>query len=123
MLAELLARRLLRRPEYSKGGFGAFQNAHTMADYPVAKVTDIAPGRTLRVVVDGTEILLCNCEGAIYAIEDVCTHDGAPLDQGELEECRIVCARHGAEFRRAHRRSADTSGRNAAANFFGTHPG
>jgi 3-phenylpropionate/trans-cinnamate dioxygenase ferredoxin subunit len=69
-----------------------------MADYPVAKVTDIPPERTLRVVVDGTEVLLCNCGGTIYAIEDVCTHDGSPLDQGELEECRIVCPRHGAEF-------------------------
>jgi 3-phenylpropionate/trans-cinnamate dioxygenase ferredoxin subunit len=69
-----------------------------MADYPVAKVTDIAPGRTLRVVVDGTEVLLCNVDGTLYAIEDVCTHDGAPLDQGELEGCRIVCPRHGAEF-------------------------
>jgi 3-phenylpropionate/trans-cinnamate dioxygenase ferredoxin subunit len=69
-----------------------------MADYSVAKVTDIPPGRTLRVVVDGTEVLLCNCNGAIYAIEDVCTHDGSPLDQGELDECTIVCPRHGAEF-------------------------
>ena len=69
-----------------------------MADYPVAKASDIADGTTLRVVVDGMEVLLCKCEGRIYAIEDVCTHDGAPLDQGELEGCRIVCPRHGANF-------------------------
>lgn len=69
-----------------------------MADYAVAKTTDIAEGTTLRVVVDGIEVLLCRCEGQIYAIEDVCTHDGAPLDQGELEGCRIVCPRHGANF-------------------------
>lgn len=69
-----------------------------MADYPVAKASDIADGTTLRVVVDGLEVLLCKCEGQIYAIEDVCTHDGAPLDQGELEGCRIVCPRHGANF-------------------------
>lgn len=69
-----------------------------MADYPVAKKSTIEPGRALRVVVDGTEVLLCNVEGTLYAIEDVCTHDGAPLDQGQLEECRIVCPRHGAEF-------------------------
>lgn len=69
-----------------------------MADYPVAKKSDIPPERTLRVVVDGIEVLLCNVEGTLYAIEDVCTHDGAPLDQGQLEECRIVCPRHGAEF-------------------------
>ena len=69
-----------------------------MADRPVAQVQDIPEGKTLRVVVDGVEVLLCHCEGQIYAIEDVCTHDGAPLDQGELEGCRIVCPRHGANF-------------------------
>ena len=69
-----------------------------MADYSVAKVSDIQPGRTLRVVVDGTEVLLCNVDGTLYAIEDVCTHDGGPLDQGELEGCRIICPRHGANF-------------------------
>ena len=69
-----------------------------MADYPVAKVSDIPPERAVRVVVDGVEVLLCNCEGRIYAVEDVCTHDGAPLDQGQLEGCRIICPRHGANF-------------------------
>ena len=69
-----------------------------MADQPVAKVSDIPEGRTLRVVVDGVEILLCHADGNIYAIEDICTHDGAPLDQGQLEGCRITCARHGAQF-------------------------
>jgi 3-phenylpropionate/trans-cinnamate dioxygenase ferredoxin subunit len=43
-------------------------------------------------------ILLCNAGGQIYAIEDVCTHDGGPLDQGELEGECIVCPRHGATF-------------------------
>lgn len=69
-----------------------------MSDKPVAKVSDVPEGKTLRVVVDGVEVLLCNCDGQIYAIEDVCTHDGGALDQGELEGCRIVCPRHGANF-------------------------
>ena len=69
-----------------------------MADYPVAKVTDVAEGKTLRVVVDGVEVLLCNCDGKIFAIEDVCTHDGSPLDQGDLEGWEITCPRHGAVF-------------------------
>jgi len=42
--------------------------------------------------------LLCNVDGDIYAIEDVCTHDGGELDQGWLEGCRIMCPRHGAFF-------------------------
>lgn len=69
-----------------------------VARHPVAKVSEIAPGTTRRVVVDSTEILLCNVEGRIFAIEDVCTHDGGPLDQGTLEDDRVVCPRHGATF-------------------------
>lgn len=69
-----------------------------MARQAVAKVSEIAPGSTRRVVVDSTEILLCNVGGTIYAIEDVCTHDGGPLDQGELEGESVVCPRHGATF-------------------------
>ncbi|MFN2448427.1 MAG: Rieske (2Fe-2S) protein [Candidatus Baltobacteraceae bacterium] len=69
-----------------------------MAHAPAARISEIPQGRTKRVVVDGIEVLLCNGGGTIYAVEDVCTHDGAPLDQGELEGCRIVCPRHGANF-------------------------
>ncbi|MDP9016899.1 MAG: non-heme iron oxygenase ferredoxin subunit [Candidatus Eremiobacteraeota bacterium] len=65
---------------------------------PVAKKSEIAPGTTKRVLVDRTDVLLCNVEGEIYAIEDVCSHDGGELDQGELEGCRIMCPRHGAYF-------------------------
>ena len=65
---------------------------------PVAKLHEISPGATKRVVVDGVEVLLCNVDGTLYAVEDVCTHDGGPLDQGELQGCRIMCPRHGALF-------------------------
>jgi len=65
---------------------------------PVAHVSAIAPGTTLRVIAGDTAVLLCNVAGALYAIEDVCTHDGGELDQGELEGRRIMCPRHGAYF-------------------------
>jgi 3-phenylpropionate/trans-cinnamate dioxygenase ferredoxin subunit len=64
----------------------------------VAKAGDVPPGKTLRVVADGVELLLCNAGGTLYAIEDVCTHDGGPLDQGTLEGETVVCPRHGATF-------------------------
>jgi len=65
---------------------------------PVAKLSDIPLNGTHRVMLSGKAVLLCNVDGAIYAIEDVCTHDGGALDQGELEGCRIMCPRHGAYF-------------------------
>lgn len=69
-----------------------------MARVCVATKNAIPPGTAQRIVVDGVELLLCNAEGTLYAVEDVCTHDGAPLDQGRLEGCTIVCPRHGATF-------------------------
>ncbi|HET7812914.1 MAG TPA: non-heme iron oxygenase ferredoxin subunit [Candidatus Baltobacteraceae bacterium] len=69
-----------------------------MPRYAVAKLGEIPDGRARKVSAGGMDILLCNAEGRLYALEDVCTHDGAPLDQGELEGCRIVCPRHGANF-------------------------
>jgi 3-phenylpropionate/trans-cinnamate dioxygenase ferredoxin subunit len=43
-------------------------------------------------------IAVCNVDGQFYAIEDVCTHDGGSLDQGDLEGDEIECPRHGARF-------------------------
>ncbi|MGH7707403.1 MAG: Rieske (2Fe-2S) protein [Vulcanimicrobiaceae bacterium] len=63
-----------------------------------ARAESIAAGATARVVVDDVEILICNVDGTFYAIEDVCTHDGGELDQGELDGWRIMCPRHGAFF-------------------------
>lgn len=64
----------------------------------IAKRSEIAIGTTKRVVVGGVPVLLCNVDGDIYAVEDVCTHDGGPLDQSELQGTRVECPRHGAIF-------------------------
>ena len=64
----------------------------------VAKVSETAPGTITVHEVDGTRIALCNVNGRFYAIDDVCTHDGGPLDQGELEGNLVECPRHGAKF-------------------------
>jgi len=69
-----------------------------MSFQPVAKLSEIPEGTTHKVVVGRHAVLLCNVGGQIFAIEDVCTHDGGELDQGELEGTRIMCPRHGAFF-------------------------
>lgn len=48
--------------------------------------------------VEKKRILVCNVEGALYAVEDRCSHDNAPLDNGELDDYEIECPRHGARF-------------------------
>ena len=65
---------------------------------PVAKALDVEPGKVGVYEVDGQRIALCNVGGTYYAIDDVCTHDGGALDQGELDGFEIECPRHGARF-------------------------
>jgi 3-phenylpropionate/trans-cinnamate dioxygenase ferredoxin component len=67
-------------------------------EHRVATAADIPPGTAKPFNVSGREILICNVAGTFYAIDDVCTHDGGPLDQGTLEGYRAVCPRHGATF-------------------------
>ncbi len=70
-----------------------------MADLiTIAHTDDVAPGRVRYVEVDGRRLALCNVDGAFYLIDDVCTHDGGSLDQGELFGVEIECPRHGARF-------------------------
>jgi 3-phenylpropionate/trans-cinnamate dioxygenase ferredoxin subunit len=64
----------------------------------IAKVSETEPGKITLHEVDGKRIALCNVNGRFYAIDDVCTHDGGPLDQGELEGNLVECPRHGAKF-------------------------
>ena len=64
----------------------------------VAAVTDVAdPGKEL-IEVDGEMVALFHVGGTFYAIDDVCTHDGGPLVDGELTDHAIACPRHGAKF-------------------------
>jgi 3-phenylpropionate/trans-cinnamate dioxygenase ferredoxin subunit len=66
--------------------------------YKVSQWGDPEPGAVKVVEVAGERIALCNVDGEYHAIADVCTHDGGPLDQGELEGNEIECPRHGARF-------------------------
>lgn len=71
----------------------------TMSDFvPVAKLSSLSdPGRQL-VEVDERLIVLFRVGGEVFALDDVCTHDGGPLGEGELEDHTIACPRHGAKF-------------------------
>ena len=64
----------------------------------VGETSEVPVGKVAYYDIDGVYVALCNVEGKFYAIDDVCTHDGGPLDQGELEGTRIECPRHGAQF-------------------------
>ena len=64
----------------------------------VAREGELSPGEWRVVDVDGTQIVVFNLDGELYAIEDVCTHDGGQLTGGGIDGDQIECPRHGARF-------------------------
>ena len=71
-----------------------------MSDFiKVATIDEIPVNSSKLVEVDDMRIALFNLDGEFYAIEDVCTHDGGPLVEGEIvNDHQVKCPRHGARF-------------------------
>lgn len=62
------------------------------------KVSDIPPGKMIKITVDGKDVMVANIEGDFCAMEDTCTHQGSSLSEGTLEGCVVTCGWHKAEF-------------------------
>jgi nitrite reductase/ring-hydroxylating ferredoxin subunit len=50
------------------------------------------------VVLNGHEIVICNCGGTYYAIQRRCGHMNAPLEMGTLDGKFVTCGMHCAQF-------------------------
>ena len=60
---------------------------------------DVAPGTVRVVQVAGRSLCVGLTEdGEWGAIDNVCTHDGGVLGEGELEGEAVECPRHGGRF-------------------------
>jgi len=82
----------------------------------VATLDEVPPGQMKRVEVESNELLIVNYEGKIYAIEDRCGHQKAPLSRGILSRTHVTCPLHGATF-------DVTTGANVSAPVYGPMPG
>ncbi|MGH2429710.1 MAG: Rieske (2Fe-2S) protein [Candidatus Limnocylindria bacterium] len=65
----------------------------------VARASEIEPGTVRVVEIDGRSLCVGLTEdGEWGAIDNVCTHDGGVLGEGELDDTGVECPRHGARF-------------------------
>ena len=65
---------------------------------PVVDEYELPPGERLFVTIDDTPIIVFNLAGQLYAIGNVCSHDGNIFDDAPLEGHEVICPRHGARF-------------------------
>jgi 3-phenylpropionate/trans-cinnamate dioxygenase ferredoxin subunit len=65
----------------------------------VVREDDLAPGQVVVVDAEGRNLALGRTQDGRYgAIDNVCTHDGGTLGEGELDGTCVECPRHGGRF-------------------------
>jgi len=64
----------------------------------VAETKDIQPSTMKAIDLAGERVCIVNVEGNYYAIGNVCTHVGGPLNEGTLEGYDVECPWHGSKF-------------------------
>ena len=64
----------------------------------VADITDIDINQSQSVNIDEVDILICNTDNGVFAVEDKCSHADIPLCGGQITGNYITCPVHGAVF-------------------------
>ncbi len=64
----------------------------------VCKIDEIPPGTSKVFTVHERPIALFNVEGSVYAIYNVCPHEGGPLGEGHVKGCVVTCPWHDLAF-------------------------
>lgn len=74
-----------------------------MAKIKLATVDEIPEGGMIMRIHENMFITLAKVDGEIYAIDDICTHQDAPLHEGDLGQhdnnpYMLTCPWHAAHF-------------------------
>jgi len=65
----------------------------------IGSVEDVGPGRLRGVQLDDLWLAVAKLEnGALAAFQEWCTHEECQLSEGDLEDTKVICYCHGAEF-------------------------
>jgi len=69
-----------------------------MGRFLVGKTSEIKIGQMKKISIDEKDIVIGNFDGNFFAVDDTCTHAGASLSEGKLDDSTITCDWHGAQF-------------------------
>lgn len=64
----------------------------------VAETKDIQSSNMRPIDLDGERVGSVNVDRSYYAIGNICTHLGGPLNEGKLEGYDVECPWHGSKF-------------------------
>jgi nitrite reductase/ring-hydroxylating ferredoxin subunit len=70
----------------------------TLTLYILCKTEDVPENELNQFTLRGNEILVINRNKEFYCLDARCTHAGAPLAEGKLENNILTCPWHGSRF-------------------------
>jgi len=67
--------------------------------HKVMALADLPEGSMRDCTLDGRELVVCRTrDGAVYALDNICSHAFARMCEGRLRGTRLICPLHGASF-------------------------
>ena len=66
--------------------------------FDIADAEEIVEGEVRTYLVGSEKVAVARAEGALYAVQDLCSHDNGPLGEGSLVGFEVQSPRHGAKF-------------------------
>ena len=70
-----------------------------VSEYAISvKEKDLQESRPVRIDIKKKPIVLTKVNGKIYAMDAVCSHEGGPLEDGNVEGYNLTCPWHYAVF-------------------------
>jgi len=64
----------------------------------IGATSELDEGVPFSADVDGVPVVVVRCGRELYAVEDRCTHDGESFAGAEVQDCELICPRHGSHF-------------------------
>ncbi|MFM7536929.1 MAG: Rieske (2Fe-2S) protein [Acidimicrobiales bacterium] len=68
------------------------------APVPIGDCSDLRDGDMRACKAGGVEVVVCRVGGALFALEDLCSHADTTLSDGLLSGYIVTCPLHGAQF-------------------------
>ena len=64
----------------------------------MGELADFPDGSMRKLEISGKQVLLVNMDGQFFAVGNICTHRGGPLNEIPLDGKVATCSWHGGQF-------------------------
>lgn len=73
-------------------------NAHHDVEFELCSAEEIPVGTMRAFDAAGRRVLVCNVDGALHVVDELCPHLAVPLGHGTLAGSEVTCPGHGSVF-------------------------